>query len=71
MEGAGVIAGGFLRRRIVAIVEVDFPAARAKALAYRGARQAGADDGGFSLLRGLRNRSIAGVPRDEHVALGG
>ena len=48
MEGAGVVARGFLRRLGVPLVEVDFPAARAQALAHRRAGEARADDGGLS-----------------------
>ena len=70
MEGAGVIARGFLRRRVVPLVEVDFPAARAKALAYGSAGKARADDGGLSRPSILEDLwPFLRVPRDEHVSL--
>src|SRR5687767_5223910 len=45
MERPGMVPRCFLGRPRVALVERDVPAARAQPLAYRGAREAGADHG--------------------------
>src|ERR671915_2099260 len=68
MEGAGVVAGGFLGGGRMALVELDFPAARAEALAYGRAGKARTDHRGF--LYGMFNRRISALAAgDQHLLL--
>src|SRR5688572_4147561 len=70
MEGAGVIARGFLRWRVVPIVEVDVPAARAEALAYGSAGKARAHHGGLPGAEYVRFFWDSRVACHQHFSLG-
>ena len=70
MKGARVIAGCLLRRLRVPLVELHLPAARAQALAYRRARDTGADHHRASGRWG-KMATVTIFPADEHFTLAG
>ena len=69
MECSGVIARSLLRGLGVPLVQLDLPAARAKALAHCSTRDASAHDGGLPIAGRRRFARGTDVGRDQHLAL--
>src|SRR4051794_2184290 len=68
MEAARVVSGGLLRRRGMALDQLHLPAARAQPLAYRGPRQAGADDARLFFFNSKNLNPGPNQPGAQHLA---
>src|SRR5262245_56957899 len=69
VKAACMVTRSLLCRLGMALVQLDLPAARAQALAYRGAGDACANHGRLSVFYGNRSVLIPDVSRGEHFPL--